>query len=314
MATPVTSCFTPIFGQAVRLTKVDGCGRPVYGPGGMAVSSSFSDLKFTMNIDAATEVNVKNAADQICVYDPGTAALKSIAAALTLCQVDPGLVGLINPAWPLELDGQGNIIGWRTNTNLGTDGGGYALEVWTGVVGDDVCDDPSATGAWGYILVPFLTGGTPSDIDITNKDVSFAFTGTSKTNSKWGTGPYPVINDASGKPGPLLAPVASDEMMITMVTTVPPPAPTCGTQPLQPLNPLALAAVQDGTNKKLFTFNATNAIGSTATFDFGDSTATETVPVVTNAASTEHTYAAAGTNEAKVTSGSGSATAEAVAQ
>jgi len=55
-------CFSPVRGRAMRVTRLDGCGRPVYGDGSVGVSDGFVSVAFTANTDEGEEINVTNAA------------------------------------------------------------------------------------------------------------------------------------------------------------------------------------------------------------------------------------------------------------
>ena len=44
-------CFSPVRGNAMRVTQLDGCGRPVYGDESVGVSDGFVSVAFTANTD-----------------------------------------------------------------------------------------------------------------------------------------------------------------------------------------------------------------------------------------------------------------------
>ena len=44
-----TKCLSLVKGRRIRLTELDGCGRPVYGEGSQAVSKGFISVALTAN-------------------------------------------------------------------------------------------------------------------------------------------------------------------------------------------------------------------------------------------------------------------------
>ena len=57
-----TKCLSLVKGRRIRLTRLDGCGRPVYGDCSTAVSKGFISVAFTANTTESDEINVTNAA------------------------------------------------------------------------------------------------------------------------------------------------------------------------------------------------------------------------------------------------------------
>ncbi|WP_428950957.1 hypothetical protein [Streptomyces sp. cg35] len=296
-----TKCFTPVLGRRLRLTRVDGCGRPIYGAGSQAVSKGFIQVTYSAEIAEGEEIEQTNAAGERCVYLKVPDSIKYIQAEIQFCEVDPGLVGLINPANALELDANGDIVGWRESVEP-SDSGGFALEVWTDVQGESACDDPNATGAWGYILCPWLTSGVMGDLEIGAASVNFTFTANAQAGSRWGVGPHKVVANAAGAPSPLAAPIGTKEVRLIRQTTIAPPPATCGTTDLPAPGGATLTATVDGTDPMKFTFkwDGTAEDGTVVNFAFGDGT-TGTATVTDNAAEAEHTYTQAGTKIATAT-------------
>lgn len=288
-----TQCFTPVRGRRMRATRLDSCGRPVYGLCSQVVSKGFVSVKFSAETEDGEEVTVKNASGELCASDVSCSQIKWWTVEIEFCQVDPSLIQMMNPTFRTELDAKGNIVGWRMNSTQSCDKG-IGLEVWTDVLGADSCDDPDAEGAYGYVVVPYVVGGTFGDLEITSDALSVTVTGRTKANSKWGVGPYGVVRDIAGKPSPLLVPFDRDEPMGVQVTTVPPPEPTCGCQILNPFgSTLKVTAKQDGTDKSKYTFDISGAPAGqdTAKVDFGDGTPVEDVTLTSGAGTSKpHSY------------------------
>lgn len=297
-----TQCFTPVLGERIRLTRVDGCGRPVFGAGSQAVSDGFITVKYTAEIGEGEEIEQTNAQGQRCVYLKIPDYIKYIGVEIEFCRVDPGLIGLINPANALELDGKGNVVGWRESVKP-SDRAGFALEVWTGLQGANICDDPNATSAHGYILTPWLTSGIMGDLEVGASSVNFTFKGNAQAGSHWGVGPYKVVPGADGaSPSPLLSPIGPDEVRLIRHTSIAPPNAQCGAFDLPAPGGATLKATVDGSDPMKFTFDwaGTAADETPVVFDFGDGT-TDASKVKTNKATIDHTYTTPGAKVATAT-------------
>lgn len=297
-----TQCFTPVLGERIRLTRVDGCGRPVFGAGSQAVSDGFITVKYTAEIGEGEEIEQTNAQGQRCVYLKIPDYIKYIGVEIEFCRVDPGLIGLINPANALELDGKGNVVGWRESVKP-SDRAGFALEVWTGLQGANICDDPNATSAHGYILTPWLTSGIMGDLEVGASSVNFTFKGNAQAGSHWGVGAYKVVPGADGaSPSPLLSPIGPDEVRLIRHTSIAPPNAQCGAFDLPAPGGATLKATVDGSDPMKFTFDwaGTAADEVPVVFDFGDGT-TDASKVKTNKATIDHTYTTPGAKVATAT-------------
>jgi hypothetical protein len=225
-------CFTPIRGRRMRVTKVNALGRPVFGTRSFVTTSGFISVQFTPEIEEGEETTVKTAGGDICVSEKAPDALKWITVQAEFCQVDPCLFTLINETWTELRDCVGDVVGWAESHAYSTDTG-FALELWTDVTGYTPTT-PGATGAWGYVLLSMLVGGTLGEQTIENGAVSFTITARTKKSGGWGVGPFDVmcIDPETGHCGPHLVPVGPEEPRRIMLTTCPPPAAVCGCQPL----------------------------------------------------------------------------------
>lgn len=223
--------FTPVRAPRMRVTRTDGCGRPVYGPDSVAVSRGFVSIAATGNSEEGEAITVTNAGGETCVYDPPRPRFLNFTLELTFCDVDPALFSVLTGQQVL-LDENGVAIGFTVNSDVDTSTTGFALEAWTGVPSVECSDDPASQGAYGYMLWPFVTGGTLGDLTLENGAVSFSVGGAStKTGSSWGSGPYNV-QLVSGVPSPLLTPVLSGDHFRVMAVEVAPPPDFTGLQPV----------------------------------------------------------------------------------
>jgi len=229
---PVKSrCFAPVRGKAMRVTKVDGCGVPIYGDANQVVTEGFVSIALTANTDEGEEISVTNAAGVVCVRDTPCPKFLNYSVEITFCNVDPYLFAMLTGQAVVVDPVSGDAIGFTVSTSADACAQGFALEAWTGAPAA-ACGDSGAV-TLGYILLPFLQGGVFGDFTIENNAISFVVTGAvTKDGATWGAGPYAVQDGA-----PLATPVKAKEHLRVMTTTTPPPVGYCG--PLPVLDPTA---------------------------------------------------------------------------
>lgn len=267
-------CFSPVRGRAMRITKLDGCGRPVYGDESVGVSDGFVSVSFTANTDEGEEINVTNAAGKTCVREVPCPTFLGYGVEIEFCQVDPGLFAILTGQEP-EKDATGVNAGFRINSDISGCDSGFALELWTGVPGV-TCDPNAATGdavPSGYLLLPYLQGGIFGDFTVENGAISFTVTGAAtKTGSGWGSGPYQVVRDAQGDTVVLERPIDSGDHLLVRYTDVAPPPVACGTMPLLDPTGDALTDVTTASTQLDATFTPMPASPDPWWIDFGDGT------------------------------------------
>lgn len=223
MASPKS--FPLVRGRTMRVTKVDGCGAPLAGDDNQVVTDGFVSVALTSNITEPEEIVVTNANGQTCVRDPGCAEFNGYSAEITFCDVSPCLFAIVT-GQPSVVDANGDVVGFRMNSDTSICGQGFALEVWMGVPGV-ACTGEG--GAFGYLLLPFLQSGVVGDFTIENAAITFTITGAStKDGNGWGVGPYDVMADASGNPAPLANALEPNDHLLVEFTTVEPPEETDG--------------------------------------------------------------------------------------
>lgn len=292
-----TKCLSPVKGRRIRLTRLNGCGQPVYGDCSSVVSKGFISIGFTANTTDSEEINVTNAAGEVCVFEPAETTLTGYAVEIAFCEVDPELFSLVT-GQPVVEDADGNVIGFDIDTKTSLTASGFALELWMGTGGSsDACATEGAQGSFGYLLIPFLRGGIVGDFTVEAGAVTFTLTGANtRDGNAWGNGPYSDIQiGAGGQPGPMLQPVTPTTALRLIQTDVEPPAAACGCRPL--LNPdapeiTAIAGVVTGMSVALTT---TPASTTGVHYDFGDGT----WDYVAAPGATTHNYATAGTYTVK---------------
>lgn len=212
----------------MRATALDGCGRPKEGSCTSVVTDGFISVAFTAVTEAGEDISVTNASGKVCVREAACATLTGYTVEISMCEVNPELYAMLSGQIPVY-DIDGSPVGFRVNSDRSGCDYGFALELWSSV--PSVACDPAiegAQGSYGYILVPFVQGGTLGDFTIENAAVNFTITGAqTKTGSGWGVGPYNVVLGAGDTPGPLLTPIQSGDHLHVQYTTVAPPEPSC---------------------------------------------------------------------------------------
>ena len=241
MANPKS--FPLVRGRIMRVTRVDGCCAPAYGPDNQVVTDGFVSVALTANVNDAEEITVVNANGKTCVRDPGCPEFLGYGVEIVFCEVSPCLFSIVT-GQPVVLDAAGNIVGFRMNSSVSVCDTGFALEVWMGVPGVACKGD---AGAYGYLLLPCLQGGVIGDFTIENAAITFTVQGAStKDGNGWGVGPYNVVGDGnSSTPGPaqpLPNPLDPDDHLYAVFTTIAPPAPTGGCVELLPPGAAAITA------------------------------------------------------------------------
>ena len=262
---PSPTSFPLVRGRTMRVSKVDGCGAPLAGEDNMVVTNGFVSVALTSNITEPEEITVLNANGQTCVRDPGCAEFNGYGVELTFCDVSPCLFAIVT-GQPAVLDANGDVSGFRMNSDTSICGQGFALEVWMGVPGV-ACQGEA--GAYGYLLLPFVQSGVVGDFTIENAAVTFTVTGAStRDGNGWGVGPYDVIADAAGSGSQALAnPLEPNDHLVVQFTTVAPPDETEGCAELVVDTPPSLNSVAPGTGGvaggTALTLSGSNFLGAT---------------------------------------------------
>lgn len=221
-------------GEVARFTRLDVCGRPVYGPGNQVVTDGFVSVTLSPNVEEGDAIQQQKANGKFCINVAPCPQVTYYDVEIQLCEVDPSLMGILQPTWEPVCDEVGDIVGFDAIGDMSCDVG-YAMELWMGTATDvDACTGEGATGSWGYLLVPRLTAGAIGDIEVGSEAITFTVNGRTKRGSSWGRGPYRV-QLADGVPARLNKKIGRKTDFRQFVTTAPPPIPACGAQPVDKL-------------------------------------------------------------------------------
>ncbi|MFC7791421.1 hypothetical protein [Streptomyces cinereoruber] len=217
--------------DTIRVTRVDGCGRPVCGDDGAFVFDCFASLEMEPNIEEGEDIEYKAANGRICGFKRGCPSFKGFDLTLTFHMISPEFIELTTGAPPVY-GYDGKPIGWddcsiKCNS-------GFAIELWAEVLGEDVCDTTGAgDGQWIYVLLPWVTNGMMGNLSVGSEPTSPTLTGATRAGGAWGVGPWDVMPlDAAGTAGPLLTPLGSACHRRIITTNVAPPAPVCDYVPV----------------------------------------------------------------------------------
>lgn len=283
---------TFVRGRVARVTRLDNCGRVVYGEYSQSVSEGIITATFTANTSDVAEINITNFGGKRCIYEPAVTELNGYTLELVFCNVDFEMFEILT-GQTLVFSGSGEVVGLEVDTANSLEDQGFALEIWAGAQGSDVCDDPEADGEYGYMLLPYLKGGIVGDFTVANAEITFTITGANtRDGNRWGSGPYPVeYDDGNEEAGPLYQPVSPTAAFRLQLVTVAPPEEFVGARPL--LDPANDAITLDA--PAITGADVEFALDTPSTgpvwWEFGDGT----WDYVAAPGATSHTYAEEGT-------------------
>lgn len=207
--------------KRMRATRLDVSGRPLYGPESVVITRGQISTAFTSNVEEGEAISQPNGNGDSCLNVPATNSFTGFSVESTFCNVDFALFEMLTGN-PVVLNDDGTIVGIDEGTDVDLSGVNFALELWTGAQVSDALR-PGAEGEWGYIVAPFLSGGTLGDITVENAAITFTVTGMqTKNGAAWGSGPYNV-DLVGGVAAPLFKPLTSKKhRRITVVEIAPP--------------------------------------------------------------------------------------------
>lgn len=229
--------------KRVRATRLDAYGRPVIGAESVVITNGQITTTFTTNVEDGEAISTTNGNGDTCFAETATPNFTGFSVESTFCKVDFSLFELLT-GQPIVLNDDGKVVGITESTKIDLSGVNFALEHWTGASQEDglVLRD-GAEGEWGYILAPFLRGGTIGDITVENAAITFTVTGMStKNGTAWGAGPYNV-ELVGGVAAPLHEPLVAGDHRRIMVVEIAPPADLPGYVPLLDRTDPALTSV-----------------------------------------------------------------------
>lgn len=170
--------FTPIFGDVLRVVRLDACGAAVSGTTGQFVTEGFIKVERKPQYDTGAEYIVKNARGDFCVNRKVGDRLKRMNLTITLCEVDPEGIEMMSGARLLKngADSTGNAFA------EGLLEGNWSLEVW-----QELAEGACTTDDQEFVhhLFPLVENGTVSDLTIEEGPSGWVINANTRRNEQW---------------------------------------------------------------------------------------------------------------------------------
>ncbi|MET7814211.1 hypothetical protein ABZT26_25610 [Streptomyces sp. NPDC005395] len=297
----VAACPTVVEGDRIRITRIDSCGRPVYGDCNSVVTDGIVSIKFTPEVQEGEEKTQTNFAGRNCVSRAGCDTVKWWTVEMVWCNINFAAFSFMNPTYRIRRDADGDPYGFYVSNKVDCSSG-YAVEVWAQVEGaSDACSGEESQGQWIYVPIPWVAGATPSEITIGGEDsVTFTSTGKTRSGNRWGKGPYDV-EFIDGRPSPLGEAIDPEEPMGWILTTLQPPEMDCGCQevprPVPDPAGLTVEGVATEDPRMSVRLRPDNRGLGPVTVDWGDSTPVQNAD---DGRWVQHTYATTGPKTIRV--------------
>lgn len=193
-----------ITGVAIRVTRLDGNGNLLNGPGDSYTTAGFMRLSFTPEYEEGDEIAEKGASGAVCISYKAPDTLKRLTMELAICDPDPEISNLISGGVLLRknlgtLSDQNNkSIGWAAPA-VGDDptGNGVAIEAWSLAIKDG---KNGGTLPFFYWIFPYAKLRQSGDRVIENGALATTFEGYGLGNVEFASGPdgrweFPAVSD-----------------------------------------------------------------------------------------------------------------------
>lgn len=280
----VAKCVGAYNVEVLRFTKVDVCGRPIFGPCSTLVIDCFETLEINADIEDGEEIAPVNANGKQCFFVPANKLDRGFEVVTNITKKYPNLFTALNPNWLQAIDELGNITGYQHMPTV-SQTAGVAIEGWETVAGTDACT-PGSTGVWNYFLMPYVVNWSRGDLELGNQVHSEEWNGHTLGGNKWNVGPYNVRKNAStAVNGPLQAALNGNSHFYDEVVTLAPPVASCECIPLS--NPAGPPASITQCVPASMTVGVTATSGRPMQINWGDGTAPA---VLTTAVQSTHAY------------------------
>lgn len=277
-------------GHIMRATRLDRVGRPIVGDESVVTSEGFISVAYTANNEEGEAIAVTTANGKTCVSETATPSFNGYGMEIQFCEVDFALFTLLTGQEVIIDPQTGDAVGFKMESGVDVAANPFALELWMGAV-TDATPSENSEGFYGYVLTPFLNGGTVGDFTVENAAITFTVSNLStKTGSNWGAGPHEVQLGADGTRSVLTDPVSNREHLRSQIVEVAPPAAQVGARPLLDLSDPDVTAISAAATGLAVDITPTPAGTDPMWYDLGDGTWD-----YAETGSYSHTYAAAGT-------------------
>jgi hypothetical protein len=198
-------------GLALRVTRLGADGAPVVGTScDVYLSGGFIQFTFTPAYSTGDEIEIKNAAGEVCTYFKMPDTLKNVTSSLEICDPDPILTQLLVGGEVLEAEFNSALAPVGTQSgdqvaagyaaeHIGIEANPYgvAVEVWAqAVVGGKAAN---VAPYWHYVF-PYQKYSLNGDRVLQNGNLATVFAGTGGGNAAFGRGPNLDLTDVSPAP------------------------------------------------------------------------------------------------------------------
>ena len=305
---PKTKSASYIRGKSMRATRLDLCGNPVIGAESVVVTKGYVQVAFTANNDEGEAIEIKNADNERCIFQPAEPKFVNYSVETQFCNVDPDVFSMLTGQRTV-LDHKGNVVGFTVDSGVKTSSVNFALECWAGTPSGDSCDGGGGAAQYGYFGLPFVQGGTIGDFTLQNGEVTFTVSGAvTKDGNRFGAGFHKVVLDATDQESLLVDALIATDHLVMLLTEMAPPAPHVGARPYLDPTGLAVTGATAVATALSVVFTPTAASANPFWIDYGDGV------WAYSAAGTAltHVYNAAGTYSYVIYRGSTSYTASVV--
>jgi len=219
--------------RIVRITALDGIGRPLAGDCASLVTAGYTNIAVSHEFEDGEEFTQKNAWGEFCVNDKDPDRLKNAGVSVEFCNVHADVLTMMASMVPL-MSGAATVGAAMTET---ISEGGFAIETWTKIT--PTTGGPGGEQLWLYWVFPFLRPGRLSDFTMEQGPLLITVESTTQASNEWDEGPYPTEANPILSYG-LVLPEGTHWGYVE--TEVQPPEPTAGCVAMPAPTPLATGA------------------------------------------------------------------------
>lgn len=189
---PEQPCLPQVHACRMRIALLDVDGVPLPGPENLIVSNALATMDVTHVYTDGTEIEDKNACDEVLVYYRGPDTFKRADVSLSILTTDPYVQAFLSGGQVLE---DGDRVGYAAPPLGVVQGNGVSIELWSKRIDDGDLDADSPYGWWVYPRVRNLRLGNHQHGPVTLRP---AFSGQAYQNPNWFDGPlndWPATSD-----------------------------------------------------------------------------------------------------------------------
>lgn len=223
--------YRPKSPAALRITNEDECGTPGDDDAGCGayVRNCLVSVTWEDQVEDPTETLLRCDDDDVQYYDRTKPAYKFAQVTLVTNDIDPQLQYMMM-GFDQELDAQTDeLVGGRLNaTTFGSKF--FGLEFWARIAnGPSTLACPGGEPRYAYLLFPFNRNARWATVPTYgNNTDTIGIMFDAMMGGNWQDGPWDVVPDINGDPGPLTDPMDPAQVYLQRTTRVAPPAVTDG--------------------------------------------------------------------------------------